>query len=33
MYLGKLVEVGPTMQIFENPSDPQTEAYITGSFG
>jgi phosphate transport system ATP-binding protein len=33
MYLGKLVEVGPTMQIFENPSEPQTEAYITGSFG
>jgi phosphate transport system ATP-binding protein len=33
MYLGKLVEVGPTMKIFENPSDPQTEAYITGSFG
>jgi phosphate transport system ATP-binding protein len=33
MYLGKLVEVGPTMNIFENPSDPQTEAYITGSFG
>ena len=33
MYLGKLVEVGPTMKIFENPSEPQTEAYITGSFG
>jgi phosphate transport system ATP-binding protein len=33
MYLGKLVEVGPTMKIFENPTDPQTEAYITGSFG
>lgn len=33
MYLGNLVEHGPTMKIFENPSDPQTEAYITGSFG
>jgi len=33
MYLGKLVEFGPTMQIFENPKDPQTEAYVTGTFG
>jgi phosphate transport system ATP-binding protein len=33
MYLGKLVEYGNTMQIFENPKDPQTEAYITGAFG
>lgn len=33
MYLGKLIEEGPTMRMFENPSDPQTEAYITGSFG
>lgn len=33
MYLGKLVEYGPTLQLFENPSDPQTEAYVTGSFG
>jgi len=33
MYLGKLVEFGPTMQIFETPKDPQTEAYITGTFG
>jgi phosphate transport system ATP-binding protein len=33
MYLGKLVEYGPTMQVFENPRDPQTEAYVTGTFG
>jgi phosphate transport system ATP-binding protein len=33
MYLGKLIEYGPTMQIFENPKDAQTEAYITGTFG
>jgi phosphate transport system ATP-binding protein len=33
MYLGKLIEYGNTMQIFENPKDPQTEAYITGAFG
>jgi phosphate transport system ATP-binding protein len=33
MYLGKLIEYGPTMQIFENPRDPQTEAYVTGTFG
>lgn len=33
MYLGRLVEVGPTLQLFENPSNPQTEAYISGAFG
>ena len=33
MYLGKLIEFGPTMQLFENPKDPQTEAYVTGTFG
>ncbi len=33
MYLGKLIEAGPTLQIFENPSNPQTEAYISGAFG
>lgn len=32
-YLGRLVESAPTEQIFTNPSDPQTEAYITGRFG
>jgi phosphate transport system ATP-binding protein len=33
MYLGQLIEYGPTLQIFENPRDPQTLAYVTGSFG
>jgi len=33
MYLGKLIEYGPTLQVFENPQDPQTEAYVTGTFG
>jgi phosphate transport system ATP-binding protein len=30
---GILVEYGPTNQIFTNPKDPRTEAYITGRFG
>jgi phosphate transport system ATP-binding protein len=33
MYLGNLVEYGDTMQIFENPKDPHTEAYVSGKFG
>ena len=33
MYLGKLVEFDDTRKIFENPGEPKTEAYITGSFG
>ena len=33
MYLGKLIEYGDTMQIFEKPADKQTEAYVTGTFG
>ncbi len=33
MYLGKLVEFGPTNQIFENPREDLTENYITGRFG
>jgi phosphate transport system ATP-binding protein len=32
MYLGKLVEYGDTLQIFENPRHKDTEAYITGRF-
>ena len=32
-YLGELVEFGHTRQVFENPRDPRTEAYITGRFG
>jgi phosphate transport system ATP-binding protein len=31
--LGELVEVGATRAIFTNPTDPRTEAYITGRFG
>ena len=30
---GKLVEVGPTQEIFTNPSDARTEEYVTGKFG
>jgi phosphate transport system ATP-binding protein len=30
---GRLVEVGPTDEIFTNPSDPRTEEYVTGKFG
>jgi phosphate transport system ATP-binding protein len=30
---GALVEVGPTGQIFTQPSDPRTEDYVTGKFG
>jgi phosphate transport system ATP-binding protein len=32
-YEGRIVEFGPTRQIFTNPRDPRTEAYITGRFG
>ena len=30
---GRLVEVGPTDEIFTTPSDPRTEEYVTGKFG
>lgn len=32
-YLGDLIETGETEQIFHNPKDERTEAYITGKFG
>jgi len=32
-YLGKLIEYNDTDNIFMNPSDPQTEAYVSGRFG
>jgi phosphate transport system ATP-binding protein len=32
-YLGQLIEFGPTSKIFSNPSERQTEDYITGRFG
>jgi phosphate transport system ATP-binding protein len=33
MLSGKLVEVGPTQEIFTTPTDPRTEEYVTGKFG
>ncbi|NOX55169.1 MAG: phosphate ABC transporter ATP-binding protein [Planctomycetes bacterium] len=33
MYLGRLVEYGPTEEIFTRPRLSETEAYITGRFG
>lgn len=33
MYLGRLIEFGPTTKIFTNPNEKQTEDYITGRFG
>jgi len=33
MYLGKMIEFGPTRQIFEKPKEELTENYITGRFG
>ena len=33
MYLGDLIEFGPTKQIFMKPSKKQTEDYITGKLG
>jgi phosphate transport system ATP-binding protein len=30
---GRLIEVGPTEDMFSNPTDPQTEAYVSGRFG
>ncbi len=32
-YIGKLIEIGRTNDIFTNPVEDQTEAYITGRFG
>jgi phosphate transport system ATP-binding protein len=33
MYLGELIEFGPTEQVFTAPKKKQTEQYITGRFG
>jgi phosphate transport system ATP-binding protein len=33
MYLGDLVEIGPTADIFMKPKKKDTEDYITGRFG
>ena len=32
LYLGRLIEYGETMQVFENPAQSETEAYISGRF-
>ena len=32
-FQGRIVEFGPTTQIFSNPAQKQTEEYITGRFG
>jgi phosphate transport system ATP-binding protein len=32
-YLGEMIEVGQTAQIFTSPANAQTEAYVTGRFG
>ena len=33
LYMGKLIEYGPTDAIFTNPREERTEAYVTGRFG
>jgi phosphate transport system ATP-binding protein len=32
-YLGKLIEYTDTRELFTNPANPQTEAYVSGRFG
>ncbi len=33
MYLGEVIEVGATAQIFTNPREQRTREYVTGRFG
>ena len=33
LYLGRLIEYGPTSEIFTNPVLQETESYVTGRFG
>jgi len=33
LYMGELIEYGPTDNIFTNPREERTEAYVTGRFG
>jgi phosphate transport system ATP-binding protein len=33
MFLGELIEFGPTRDLFTTPKNPRTQAYITGRFG
>ncbi len=32
LYMGRLVEYAPTKELFSNPSETETEAYISGRF-
>jgi phosphate transport system ATP-binding protein len=32
MYLGELIEHGPAEQVFKNPQQPRTRAYLAGEF-
>ncbi len=33
MYLGRLMEYGPTVEMFQRPRRPETEQYVSGRFG
>ena len=33
MYLGRLIEFGPTQELFQSPKAQRTKAYVTGQFG
>ena len=33
LYMGELIEYGPTDMIFTKPEEARTEAYVTGRFG
>jgi phosphate transport system ATP-binding protein len=33
MYMGELVEMGQTQELFEKPKEDRTAAYIEGRFG
>ena len=33
LYMGELIEYGPTDTIFTRPREERTEAYVTGRFG
>jgi phosphate transport system ATP-binding protein len=33
LYLGELIEFGPTEKMFTVPKDRRTEEYLTGKFG
>lgn len=33
LYMGEMIEYGPTETIFTNPREARTEAYVTGRFG